>query len=111
MAEWINYLVSTLSREVFQYTSIEVDEKTYKATKDAKLLFFSKVNGNPTYPINWRLANDITFVSLTEAETTDIYNAFEAQETAAYTQESTYLQQIEDALTVAEVEAINIIYS
>ena len=97
-------------RKVFQYTNIIVDGNTYKATKDAKLLFFAKVNGNPVYPINWRLADDITFISLTEVEATNIYDAFEAQETAAYTQEDAYLSEIESATTLEEVEAININY-
>lgn len=98
------------AREIFQYTNLTVGDYEFTATKNAKLLFFSKVNGlaSTDYPIDWRLADDISWVSLSKTESYALYEAMEAQETSAYEQESVFYIAINKATSIEELAAIDI---
>ena len=99
-----------LAREIFQYANLTVGSYEFKSTQNAKVLFFSKVNGlaSTDYPIDWRLADDISWVSLSKTESYAIYAAMEAQETSAYQQESVFYSAINTASSIEELAAINI---
>ena len=99
-----------LAREIFQYANLTVGGYEFTATKNAKLLFFSKVNGlaSTDYPIGWRLADDISWVSLSKTEASALKNAMEAQETSAFKQESVFYIAINKATSVKEVAAIDV---
>ena len=98
------------AREIFQYTNLTVGNYEFTASKDAKLLFFSKVNGSAStdYPIDWRLADDISWVSLSKTEASALKNAMEVQETSAYQQESVFYIAINKATSIEELAAIDI---
>ena len=99
-----------LVREIFQYANLTVGSYEFRSTRNAKVLFFSKVNGlaSTDYPIDWRLADDISWVSLSKTESYAIYAAMEAQETSAYQQESVFYSAINTASSIEELAAINI---
>ena len=98
------------AREIFQYTNLTVGDYEFTATKNAKLSFFSKVNGlaSTDYPVDWRLADDISWVSLSKTESYALYEAMEAQETSAYRQESVFYGAINTASSIEELAAIEI---
>lgn len=98
------------AREIFQYTNLTVGGYEFTATKNAKLLFCSKVNGlaSADYPIDWRLSDDISWVSLSKTEASALKNAMEAQETSAYQQESVFYGAINTASSIEELAAIDI---
>jgi hypothetical protein len=98
------------ARKIFQYTNLTVGGYEFKSTQDAKLLFFSKVNGlaSTDYPIDWRLADEISWVSLSKTESYALYAAMEAQETSAYQQESVFYSAINTASSIEELAAIDI---
>jgi len=99
-----------LAREIFQYTNLTVGGYEFKSTQDAKLLFFSRVNGSASadYPIDWRLADDVSWVSLSETEASALKEAMETQETSAYKQESVFYSAINTASSIEELAAIDI---
>jgi len=99
-----------LAREIFQYANLTVGSYEFKSTQNAKLLFFSKVNGSASaeYPIDWLLADDVSWVSLSKTESYAIYVAMEAQETSAYKQASVFYSAINTASSIEELAAINI---
>lgn len=97
-------------RDIFLSANITVSTGEYKATPTAKSLFFNAVNGRAVtqYPMNWRLADDITWVSLTKNEAYELYDAFEAQEASGYHQESDFITRVNSAQIVEELNNINI---
>ena len=99
-----------LARQTFQYANLTVGGYEFIATKSAKDSFFSKVNGSVStdYPIDWRLADDISWVSLSKTESYALYEAMEAQQTSAYQQETVFYIAINGATSVEELAAINI---
>jgi hypothetical protein len=96
--------------ESFRTTPLTVDNKIYKATDNAKLKFWSLVNGSlvSDFPIIWLEADDVSFVSLSKVQATALYDAFEAQDRSAYQQRKNYLDQINSCTTLEQVKAINI---
>lgn len=96
--------------EAFRTSPLTVEGATYKTTDNAKLKFWSLVNGSLTgdYPIIWLESDDVSFVSLTKIQATAIYDAFEAQDRSAYQQRGAYLSQIENCSTIEELNNINI---
>lgn len=96
------------SRDIFLNLNITVSTGTYKGTQTAKNLFYNAVNGRTVaqYPLNWRLSDDVTWVSLSKDEAYELYDAFEAQEVSGYTQESNFIIQVNNATTLEEVDSI-----
>ena len=98
------------AREIFQYANLTIGDYEFTATKNAKVLFCSKVNGlaSAGYPIDWRLADDISWVSLSKTEASALKNAMEVQETSAFKQESVFYIAINKATSIEELAAIDI---
>lgn len=95
-------------RNTYLYKEIISNGNFYKATRDAKLLFFSKINQmtDIQYPLDWRLSDDITWVQLTKDEAYELYNLFEEQEKSGYQHESELLTALNVATAINEVSAI-----
>lgn len=100
--------VVKISRDIFLKLNITVSTGTYKGTQTAKNLFCNAVNGRTAaqYPLDWRLSDDVTWVSLSKDEAYELYDAFEAQETSGYTQETNFIIQVNNATTLEEVNSI-----
>ena len=98
------------ARKIFQYANLTVGGYEFKSTQNAKLLFFSRVNGSASadYPIDWRLADDVSWVSLSKTEASALKEAMETQETSAYKQESVFYSAINTASSIEELAAIDI---
>lgn len=98
------------AREIFQYANLTVGDYEFTSTRNAKLLFFSKVNSlaSTDYPINWRLADNISWVSLSKTETSALKKAMETQETSAFKQESVFYDAINKASSIKELTAVDI---
>ena len=96
------------SRDIFLNSNITVSTGTYKGTQTAIGLFYNAVNGRTTaqYPLNWRLSDDVTWVSLSKDEAYELYDAFEAKEFSGYTQETNFIIQVNNATTLEEVNSI-----
>lgn len=96
------------SRDIFLNLNITVSTGTYKGTQTAKNLFCNAVNGRTAiqYPLNWRLSDDVTWVSLSKDEAYELSNAFEAQEVSGYRQETNFIIQVNNATTLEEVNSI-----
>ena len=99
-----------VARQYFQYANIIVDGLEFNSSHFSKILFFSKVNGQEpaNYPIEWRLADDITWVFLNETQATALYDAMEYQESTAFHQESAFYEAIKKASSIEEVKAIDV---
>lgn len=96
------------NRDIFLNSNITVSTGTYKGTQTAKNLFCNAVNGRTAaqYPLNWRLSDDVTWVSLSKDEAYELYDAFEAQEASGYTQETNFIIQVNNATTLEEINSI-----
>ena len=105
-----------VARQYFHYANLIVDGKEFKATRLAKLCFWARKNSlqklnsplSNNYPIEWRLADDVTWTSLDEAQATALEDAMKAQDNSALHQESTFYEAINEATSLEEVEAINV---
>lgn len=95
-------------RDIFLNSNITVSTGKYKATQTAKNLFFNAVNGRTAtqFPMLWRLADDVTWVSLSKDDAYELYDALEARETFGFQQESGFIRSINNAQTIEEVNAI-----
>ena len=98
------------ARQTFQYANLTVGDYEFKSTQNAKLLFFSRVNGSAStdYPIDWLLSDDVSWVSLSKTESYALYAAMEDQETSAYKQASVFYSAINTASSIEELAAIDI---
>lgn len=95
-------------RDIFLSSNVTISTGTYKATQTAKSLFFNAVNGRTAtqYPMSWRLSDDVTWIELTKDQAYELYDAFEAQETSGYMQETDFIKKVNDAQTLEEVNNI-----
>lgn len=106
------------ARQVFQYSNITIqingEDKEFIATLTAqtKLLnYLSIIDWTVTQSINWRLADSITFITMSQDETELLINTIIARELSAYQQESAFLTQIANCSSVKEVEDVKINFS
>lgn len=95
-------------RDIFLNSNIIVSTGEYKATQTAKNLFFNAVNGRTAtqFPMLWRLADDVTWVSLLKDDAYELYDALEARQISGFQQESGFIRSINNAQTIEEVNAI-----
>ena len=95
-------------RDIFLNSNIIVSTGEYKATQTAKNLFFNAINGRiaTQFPMLWRLADDVTWVSLLKDDAYELYDALEARQTSGFQQESVFIRSINNAQTIEEVNAI-----
>ena len=95
-------------REIFQNAPFSFNGKEFKATRDAKLLFWSTVNGRTAtqFPMDWRLSDDVTWISLSKEQAYELYDALEERDKSGYRQESDFIEMVDNAKTVEEIESI-----
>lgn len=89
--------------------NITFDGKVYKGTENARILFFAKFNLNQ-FPLEWRLANDITWVSLDTTKATGLATAFLNDSSSTYQKETTFLISFENAKTIEDINKIIVNY-
>jgi hypothetical protein len=106
------------ARKAFQYSNIIIqingEDKEFIATLTAqtKLLnYLSTIDWTVTESIEWRLADGITFITMSEDEIDLLVRSIIAREMSAYQQESAFLSEIQDCLTADEVEDVKINFS
>jgi hypothetical protein len=89
--------------------NITFDGKVYKGTENARTLFFARFNLNK-FPLEWRLADDITWVSLDTTKATGLATAFLNDSSSIYQKETTFLISLENAKTIDDVNKIIVNY-
>jgi hypothetical protein len=92
----------------FQYADLMIDGKAYKSTLNAKNKFYFLLNQRTAaqYPVEWRLADGITWVQLSKDQARQIYNAMQDQENSAYKRETDLIMQVNSATTIDELNSI-----
>lgn len=96
-------------RDAFIQQEVSYYQKKYKANEYAKLKFFAVFNQG-IFPIAWRESDDVTWVSLDETKAKGLANKFTSQDQSGYQQETAFLNKINEAKTLDEVNAIKIEY-
>ena len=89
--------------------NITFDNKEYKGTENARTLFFARFNLNK-FPLEWRLANDITWVSLDTTKATGLATTFLNDSASIYQKETTFIVSLEDAKTIEDINDIIVNY-
>jgi len=89
--------------------NITFDSKVYKGTENARTLFCTRFNLG-TFPIEWRLADDITWVSLDTTKATGLATAFLNDSSSMYQKESAFLISLENATTIDDIKKIIVNY-
>jgi len=89
--------------------NITFDGKVYKGTENARTLFFARFNLNK-FPLEWRLADDITWVSLDTTKATGLATAFLNDSSSIYQKETTFLISLENAKTIDDIKKIIVNY-
>ena len=89
--------------------NITFDGKVYKGTENARTLFFARFNLNK-FPLEWRLADDITWVSLDTTKATGLATAFLNDSSSTYQKETTFLISLENAKTIDDINKIIVNY-
>lgn len=89
--------------------NITFDGKVYKGTENARTLFFARFNWN-MFPLEWRLADDITWVSLDTTKATGLATAFLNDSSSTYQKETTFLISLENAKTIDDINKIIVNY-
>jgi hypothetical protein len=85
--------------------NITFDSKVYKGTENARTLFFARFNLNK-FPLEWRLADDITWVSLDTTKATGLATAFLNDSSSIYQKETTFLIVLNQATTIDGINNI-----
>jgi len=89
--------------------NITFDGKIYKGTENARTLYFNRYNSNK-FPIDWRCADDITWVSLTSEKALGLYNAFFNDSAIIYQKETTFIIALNNAKTINDINKIIVNY-
>lgn len=89
--------------------NITFDGKVYKGTENARTLFFARFNLNK-FPLEWRLADDMTWVSLDATKATGLATAFLNDSASIYQKETTFIVSLEDAKTIEDINNIIVNY-
>lgn len=89
--------------------NITFDNKEYKGTENARALFFSRFNLNK-FPLEWRLADDMTWVSLDTTKATGLATTFLNDSASIYQKETTFIVSLEDAKTIEDINNIIVNY-
>jgi hypothetical protein len=89
--------------------NITFDGKVYKGTENARTLFFARFNLNK-FPLEWRLDDDITWVSLDTTKATGLATAFLNDSSSTYQKETTFLISLENAKTIEDINKIIVNY-
>lgn len=89
--------------------NITFDSKEYKGTENARTLFFARFNLN-IFPLPWRLADDITWVSLDLAKATGLATAFLNDSSNAYQKETAFIISLNQSTTIDDINNIIVNY-
>lgn len=89
--------------------NITFDNKEYKGTENARTLFCTRFNLG-TFPIEWRLADDITWVSLDTTKATGLATAFLNDSSNAYQKETDFLISLKNTTTIDDINNIIVNY-
>lgn len=90
-------------------SNIIFDNQEYKGTENARTLFCTRFNLS-IFPIEWRLADDITWVILDKEKSTGLANAFFNNSSVAYQKESAFLTTLKNAITIDDINKIIVNY-
>ena len=90
-------------------SNIIFDNQEYKGTENARTLFCTRFNLG-IFPIEWRLADDITWVILNKEKSTGLANAFFNNSSVAYQKESDFLTTLNNAITIDDINNISVNY-
>ena len=89
--------------------NITFDNKEYKGTENARTLFCTRFNLG-VFPIKWRFADDISWISLNKEEATGLANAFLDDSSSMYQKETNFLIALNQATTIENINNIIINY-
>ena len=89
--------------------NITFDSKEYKGTENARTLFCTRFNLG-VFPIQWRFADDITWISLNKEKATGLVNAFLDDSSSMYQKETNFLIALNQATTIDDINNIIINY-
>ena len=89
--------------------NITFDNKEYKGTENARSLFCTRFNLG-VFPIQWRFADDINWISLTKEKATSLANAFLDDSSNMYQKETNFLIALNQATTIDDINNIIINY-
>ena len=89
--------------------NITFDSKEYKGTENARTLFFARFNLNK-FPLEWRLADDITWVSLDLEKATGLATAFLNDSSNAYQKETAFIISLNQSTTIDDINNIIVNY-
>jgi len=90
-------------------SNIIFDSQEYKGTENARTLFCTRFNLS-IFPIEWRLADDITWVILDKEKSTGLANAFFNNSSSVYQKESAFLTTLNNAITIDDINKIIVNY-
>lgn len=89
--------------------NITFDNKEYKGTENARTLFCTRFNLG-VFPIQWRFADDINWISLSKEKATGLANAFLDDSSSMYQKETNFLIALNQATTIENINNIIINY-
>ena len=89
--------------------NITFDNKEYKGTENARTLFCTRFNLG-IFPIQWRFADDINWISLNKEKATGLANAFLDDSSSMYQKETNFLIALNQATTIDDINNIIINY-
>jgi hypothetical protein len=90
-------------------SNIIFNNQEYKGTENARTLFCTRFNLG-IFPIEWRLADDITWVILDQEKSTGLANAFFNNSSSVYQKESAFLTTLNNAITIEDINNIIVNY-
>jgi len=94
------------ARKDYQYSNITFEGNDYLATFTAQTKFYNLLSLS-TGDIDWRLADCVTWITLTQTQAIALKDVIIARESAAYQHESTKIIDINNAIDVEAVNAID----
>ena len=89
--------------------NITFDNKEYKGTENARTLFCTRFNLG-VFPIQWRFADDINWISLNKEKATGLATAFLDDSSSMYQKETNFLIALNQATTIDDINNIIINY-
>lgn len=100
------------ARKAFQYAPIIIGSNAFKNTEIAQGKFFHCLSDiqDGDYPIEWRLDDDISWVSLSKEDARQLSLAIKAKEKSAYMQETALIELVSAAITLDEINSINVFF-
>lgn len=89
--------------------NITFDNKEYKGAENARTLFFARFNLNK-FPLEWRLADNMTWVNLDITKATGLATAFLNDSSSIYQKETAFIVSLENAKIIEDINNIIVNY-